>query len=245
MARTPFMSRVGSYDEMHAQIDYRTMQIPELFNVGVACVDDNDPDARAMTVVAPDRSSRDHTFGEVREAADRLALALRERGIAQGDVVAIINPQSFPTAVAFMAIWRMGAIALPISHLFGPDALEYRFSDSGAKAVIVSARNEAAVREALGEDSSVVLIVVGAGADRDDDLDAVLAASSGGFEPVRVALRVDHQCARAVVDEVTAVAQLRGVDRDDVHGMLLRYEVLFSAGGLCRFLCAGGGRQLG
>lgn len=184
MTRAPFMKRVSSYEEMHAQIDHSTMQIPEHFNLGVACVDEHDPEARAMTTVNPDRTSQDYTFGDVKKMANQFGNALRSRGIGRGDVVAIINPQSIETAVSFMGIWRMGAIALPISQLFGPDALQYRFENSGAKAVIVTAKNEEAVREALGEGSDVVVIVIGAGEGREDDFYAVLAAESDEAVPV-------------------------------------------------------------
>jgi acetyl-CoA synthetase len=49
-----------------------------------------------------------------------------------GDRVAIVMPQRFETAVAYMAVLQMGAVAMPLSMLFGPEALEYRLQDSGA-----------------------------------------------------------------------------------------------------------------
>ena len=96
--------------------------------MGVACVDDQDPDALALVLVAKDESHRTFTFRNVREQSNRLANALTNIGIGRGDVVAIVNPASLETAVAFMAIFRMGAIALPLSSLFGPDALAYRLN---------------------------------------------------------------------------------------------------------------------
>ncbi len=100
-----------------------TLDVPERFNLGVACTDDQDPAARALTVVEPDRSRRDYTFGDVVDAANRLANALSELGIGRGDLVGIVSAASFETGVAFLALFRMGAIALPLSSLFGPDAL--------------------------------------------------------------------------------------------------------------------------
>ena len=57
--------------------------------------------------------------------------------MAAGDRVAILLPQRPETAIAYIAIFQMGAIAVPLSHLFGPDALAYRLGDAGAKAAIV------------------------------------------------------------------------------------------------------------
>ena len=53
-------------------------------------------------------------------------------GVQRGDRVAIVMPQRFETAVAHMAVLQMGAVAMPLSMLFGPEALEYRLQDSEA-----------------------------------------------------------------------------------------------------------------
>ena len=66
--------------------------------------------------------------------ANRLSNALRGLGVGSGDRVAIVLPQRPETAISYMAIFQMGAIAVPLSHLFGPDALEYRLRDAGVVA---------------------------------------------------------------------------------------------------------------
>jgi acetyl-CoA synthetase len=73
-----------------------------------------------------------HTYFELKTAADALSHALADLGVQRGDRVAIVMPQRFETAVAYMAAFQMGAVAMPLSMLFGPDALEYRLKDSGA-----------------------------------------------------------------------------------------------------------------
>jgi acetyl-CoA synthetase len=57
-------------------------------------------------------------------------------GVQRGDRVAIVLPQRFETAVAYMAVLQMGAVAMPLSMLFGPEALEYRLQDSEAVVAI-------------------------------------------------------------------------------------------------------------
>ena len=71
-------------------------------------------------------------------------------GSARATWSALVKPASLETAVAYMAIFRMGAVALPMSSLFGPDALAFRLRHGDAKAVISSAENAPKVREALG-----------------------------------------------------------------------------------------------
>lgn len=183
MPRTPFLKRATSYEQLWSQIDWQSFTIPKRFNLGVACVDDNAQSTRALTIVAEDRSSVDYTFGDITDRANRLANVLIGVGIGREDIVAIINPQSLETAVSFMAIYRMGAIALPLSHLFGPDGLKYRFENSGAKAVIVTARNVERVREAIGE-REVAIIVIGEGAHEGElDFSAALQGASTQFSP--------------------------------------------------------------
>jgi len=66
----------------------------------------------------------------LQEQANRLSNVLTAQGVQRGDRVAIVMPQCFETAVAYMAVLQMGAVAMPLSLLFGPDALEYRLQDS-------------------------------------------------------------------------------------------------------------------
>jgi non-ribosomal peptide synthetase component F len=67
----------------------------------------------------------------------------RERGGARGgkrgDRIAILLPQSAEVAVCHFAAYKLGAVVLPLAALFGADALSYRLSDSGARAVITDA----------------------------------------------------------------------------------------------------------
>ncbi|GAA4788557.1 acyl-CoA synthetase [Actinomycetospora chlora] len=178
----PLLTPASSYDELRRQVDFTTMDIPERFNLGVACADRQDPAARALTVVERDRSARDHTFGELTEASNRLANALADLGIGRGDVVGLVSPASFETGTAFVAMFRMGAIALPLSALFGPDALRFRLRDAGAKAVVTAAANADRVREALDDGGArVPLLVIG------DSYEEALAVASPEFTPVDTA----------------------------------------------------------
>ncbi len=77
------------------------------------------------------------SFWDIQQAANRLSNALQALGVQPGQRIAILLPQRPETAIAHMAIYQMGAIALPLSHLFGPDALDYRLRDAGACVAIV------------------------------------------------------------------------------------------------------------
>ena len=74
-----------------------------------------------------------YTFWDLQQQANRLSNALAALGVRRGDKVALILPQRPETVVAHIAVYQMGAIAVPLSFLFGPDALEYRLNDSEAQ----------------------------------------------------------------------------------------------------------------
>ena len=77
------------------------------------------------------------SYAALQEAANRLSNALAALGVARGDRVALVLPQRPETIVTYIACFQMGAIAVPLSFLFGPDALEYRLADSGTQVVVV------------------------------------------------------------------------------------------------------------
>ena len=79
------------------------------------------------------------SFADLKKYSDQLANALRALDIRQGDRVAIVLPQTIETIVAHLALFKLGAVSLPLAILFGPEALEYRLRDSGARAAIVHA----------------------------------------------------------------------------------------------------------
>ena len=76
------------------------------------------------------------SFDDLHRRACRLANVLEARGLARGDRIGVLLPQSLEAAVAHLAAYRLGAIAVPLFLLFGEDALEYRLADSGAAALV-------------------------------------------------------------------------------------------------------------
>jgi acetyl-CoA synthetase len=130
------MSR-DRYAELHFSFRWH---VPARFNIAEACCSRwarAQPQALALRCVREDGSYSDHDYGQLQREANRLSNALRALGVQRGDRVALVLPQRFETAVAHIAIYQMGAVAMPLSILFGPDALDYRLQDSGAVAAIV------------------------------------------------------------------------------------------------------------
>jgi len=68
-----------------------------------------------------------------------VAAVMQQAGVNTGDRVAVILPQRVETALVHLAAQRLGAVSLPLSILFGDDALQYRLQDSGASFLVVAA----------------------------------------------------------------------------------------------------------
>ena len=177
---------IDRHAELHAAFRW---QVPADFNIAQACCARwarDTPDAVAIREVQADGSCTVRTYRELQLDANRLANALGRLGVARGDRVGIVMPQRFETAVAHIALYQLGAIAMPLSMLFGPEALAYRFNDSGARAAIVdesAIANVRAVRSACA--GLVTVLAVGAAQGQGDlDWDAALAREPATFTSV-------------------------------------------------------------
>src|SRR4051812_32373103 len=103
------------------------------------------------------------TFGQLQAQANRLSHVLASVGVRRGDRVALVMPQRFETAIAYMAIFQLGAVAMPLSMLFGPEALEYRLQDSEA-AVALCDESSIANVHAVRASCPQLRTVIGVGA---------------------------------------------------------------------------------
>jgi len=128
--------------------------VPADFNLALHCCTRwarETPHAAAIRYEREDGERAEYTYAQLQRDANRLSHALTRLGVARGDRVAIVMPQRFETAVAHIALYQLGAIAMPLSMLFGPEALEYRLRDSAAAVAIAdetSIANLSAVRGA-------------------------------------------------------------------------------------------------
>ena len=164
-------------------------QVPERFNLAEVCCARWARRTPAATAIVQAVEGAAHTrmsYAELQSEANRLSNALQRLGVRRGDRVAIVMAQRFETAVAHIALYQLGAVAMPLSMLFGPDALEYRLNDSQARAAICddnSIDNLLAAREACPQLECVV--GVGAAAARADvDWRAALRTEAVTFRAV-------------------------------------------------------------
>ena len=130
----PFGGVPEAYTRLHSSF---TWGVPEHFNIAHACCArwaalPNATENIAIQAYSTGAKGTFYSYALLQEQANRLSNVLTAQGVQRGDRVAIVMSQRFETAVAYMAVLQMGAVAMPLSLLFGPDALEYRLQDSEA-----------------------------------------------------------------------------------------------------------------
>ena len=160
--------------------------IPQHFNIAQACCTRwarETPDAVAIHYEHEDGRAGRFTYADLQHNANRLSNALRRLGVQRGDRVAIVLPQRFETAVAHMAVYQLGAVAMPLSMLFGPEALGYRLEHSEA---VVAIADESAIANVMAVRPSYpalrhVLAAGDAAGQADADWQALLACESDRF----------------------------------------------------------------
>jgi acetyl-CoA synthetase len=222
------LSGMGSdeYAALHAGFRWH---VPARFNLAEVCCTRwarETPRAVAIRYQHENGTRRDFTYEELDAGADRLAVALRRRGVGRGDRVAIVMPQRFETAVAHIALYRLGAVGMPLSMLFGPEALEYRINDSGARLALVdeSGVDNVLAARALCPQLATVVAVGAAEGRGDADWRHLLQESGAAF--VAVATEADDPAVLIYTSGTTGPPK----------GTLLPHRVLI--GNLPGFVCS-------
>lgn len=225
-------AKVGHYDALHQSFAWK---VPERFNMAQVCsrrwAEQAEAaqrvaiiqEAGAIDTAAP---SATLSYAQLQEQANRLSNVLATLGVQPGDRVGVVMPQRFETAVAYMAILQMGAVAMPLSILFGPDALEYRLSDSEARVVLTDEASLQAVMSVkpLCPLLEVVIGVGEAGNGADLDLHASMAKALPTFR------LVDTAC------DAPAVLIYTSGTTGNPKGALIPHQALL--GNLTGFVCS-------
>jgi acetyl-CoA synthetase len=188
-APNPAQGSADRYQAIHQGFGW---QVPKRFNMAQACCGQwaAQPTTARRTAIrehlAGQGLGRSWTFGQLQKAANQLSRVLQAQGVRRGDRVAIVMPQRFETAVAYMAVLQMGAVAMPLSMLFGPEALAFRINDSQTRVAVCDESTVQALQQARPDCPGLQsLMGVGqAGLLADLDYAQAMASQSGSFQAV-------------------------------------------------------------
>lgn len=181
------MIKLGrSYTEVYGSFEWK---VPLYYNIGVDVCDKWAHQRYRLALIFENESGRleKYTFWELKGLSNQLANAFLAHGIGQGDRVGILLPQCPETALSHIALYKIGAIAVPLFTLFGPDALEYRLFNSEARAVITDHSNLEKIWEIKDRlpDLSKVIVVGAEGLEGVVDFWGALRMGSSNLEPVK------------------------------------------------------------
>ena len=150
--------------EARARAMFERWGAPEIRLASALC-DEHPPDAVAYTLVEPGLTITDLTYRELRERSERIAAALADLGVGPGDRVATLMAKSVDLVSTVLAIWRRGAVHVPLFTAFATPAIKLRLEGGQAKAVVVDAEQRAKLPD--GGERPVILA---GGAPRAGDL---------------------------------------------------------------------------
>jgi acetyl-CoA synthetase len=135
MAVTSPESRFKSYDEACSSHRWR---VPDRYNIAADVCEKHSADKLAMVWEDFRGDERRVTWGELQSLSARAANVLRAHGVERGDRVAVVAPATAETAAIFFGTWKLGAILLSMSVLYGDEGIRHRVSDSQAKLIVCS-----------------------------------------------------------------------------------------------------------
>ncbi len=172
-----------NYDDLYRKFRW---QIPARFNIGVDACDrwaERDPRKLALIAAQPDGKVQEITYGWLRETSNRLANALRAHGVARGDRVAILLPQSPEVAAIHMGIYKLAGVALPLATLFGVDAIAYRLKNAGAKILVTNGQGLAKIAPVRGDVPVETILSIDGVQSGALGFSETLARASDSFQP--------------------------------------------------------------
>jgi acetyl-CoA synthetase len=176
----PFAGR--TIDELKREFRWT---MPARYNLGVDCSDRQPSMRTALIHERIDGSVERYTYARLTELSNRFANGLSGAGVTRGDRVAVVLPQLPATVIAHLAVYKLGAVAIPMSTLFGPEALEMRLSDSGAKVVVTDSKTMPKVEEIADRLPALTQVFLTESRSShlpSQTIDDVMAAASPDFE---------------------------------------------------------------
>jgi acetyl-CoA synthetase len=159
-----------SHDELTGEFEW---EIPDTFNIATYACERWADDPGRVAVFYEDDEGRTETitFRQLDKLTNQLANYLQDQGIERGDRIGVNLAQRPETVMVHVAAWKLGAVSIPLSTLYGPDGLSYRLDDAAAKACVVDDENIGSLREAATECEALgTVLTVGDASPRDGEV---------------------------------------------------------------------------
>lgn len=117
------------------------LTIPDNFNFAYDVVDAwaaEEPHREALIYTNPDGAERRFTFKDMKELSDRAASFFQSLGVRKGTRVMLMLKRHYQWWVAMMSLHKLGAVAIPATHLLTPEDIEYRCNAADIKVIVAA-----------------------------------------------------------------------------------------------------------
>ena len=177
---------LDAFDTYDALVEGFQWDIPERLNIAAEVFDrwGQDRGRVALYVERGDGRRDVWSYWELTRLSKRYANYLLGLGIERGDRVALVLDQGAELAAMHLGIYSIGAIALPMSHLYGPDTYRHILQDSQAKAIVVSPGQADSIRSIRADLPSLITMVVNGEPEAGEHALSNASNESTEFEPV-------------------------------------------------------------
>lgn len=131
-------TQFNSYDDFCKNLH---IVVPERFNFAYDVVDRmaaDEPDRPALLWTDENGAERRFTFAEISELSDRTAAFFQSLGIGRGDRVMLILKRHWQFWTSMMALHKLGAVAIPATHLLTPKDIVYRCHKANIKMIVAA-----------------------------------------------------------------------------------------------------------
>lgn len=126
----------GNYDILYNQFHW---DVSGELNIAAVCCGrwaETNPSGIAIYYEDDTGNTSKLTYSDLQAKSNQFSNLLYRLGIKRNDCIAIMLPQRMETAIAHIGCYQAGAIAMPMSVLYGPEAIEYRLQNSEATVAI-------------------------------------------------------------------------------------------------------------
>ena len=132
-------SNAGRFRDYNDFYNNFRLNVPENFNYAYDVVDEYarlEPDKRALVWCDDRGEERIFTFADIKRLSDKTANYFLSKGIGEGDRVLVILQRRYEYWTVLMALAKIGAIAIPATHMLMEKDLVYRMDKAGVKMVV-------------------------------------------------------------------------------------------------------------
>lgn len=140
------------------------IKIPENFNFGYDVIDayaEEQPEKKAICWTNDKGEHIDFTYKILKDLSDRTASYFQSLGIKKGDMVMLILKRRYEWWLSMIALCKIGAIAIPATHLLTEQDIIYRCNAANIKAIVCVGNDVIVehVKKALPQSKSVEHII--------------------------------------------------------------------------------------